>query len=104
VPSRVLAQPSIVPSAGIIGFFERCSQRRIVCFSEEDLSSRRTEQLSETLLRAGGITRRCNGAIYKCTLYMKPSRGFVDCPPRYSPKGLVSLRAFPAGALWEPDK
>src|SRR5262249_5863200 len=104
VPSRVLAQPSIVPSAGIIGFFERCSQRRIVCFSEEDLSSRRTEQLSETLLRAGGITRRCNGSIYKSTLYMKPSSGFDDCPPPYSLNGVAFLRAFPDEALSELDK
>ena len=104
VPSRVLAQPSIVPSAGIIGFFERCSQRRIVCFSEEDLSSRRTEQLSETLLRAGGITRRCNGSIYKCTLYMKPSSGVDDCTPTYYLNGVAFLRAFPDEALSELDK
>ena len=102
--SHVVAQLSSVPSGGIIGFFERCSQRRIVCFSEEDLSSKSAKQLSETLLRAGGITRRCNGSISKCALYMKPSSGVGDCTPTYYLNGVAFFRAFPDEALAELEK
>ena len=104
LPLHVLAQSAPAPPPGIIGFFERCSQRRIVCFSEENLSSRRIEQVSEVLLRAGGITRRCNGSIYKCALYMKPSAGVDDCTPTYYLNGVAFFSAFPDDALPELDK
>jgi hypothetical protein len=104
LPSHLLAQSSAVPTGGILGFYERCSQRSIVCFSEKELSAGKSDQLSGILVRAGGLHRQCNGSVYKCALSMKPSSGVEECTPSYYLNGVAFFRAFPDEALPELEK
>ena len=101
--SHVVAQASPPPADGVVGFFDRCSHQRIVCFSVEDLSSRRIYRLSEILSRAGGISRRCQ-ATSACVLYMKASAGPEECAPAYFVNGVAFFKGLPDQALTELDK
>jgi len=102
--SHVVAQASPPPADGFVGFFERCSRQRIVCFSVEDLSSRRNYRLSEILSRAVGISRRCQSSMSGCLLYMRASAGLEECAPTYFVNGVTFFKSLPDQALAELDR
>jgi hypothetical protein len=100
-PSNVLAQSFYARASGVVGFGERCAQRRVFCFSESDLKSRTSEPLSAILLRAGGISRRCEASTFQCVLTMKS--GTRECSPTYFVDGVI-FRTLPDDPIAELDR
>jgi len=100
-PSHVLAQSFYARANAVVGFRERCAQRRPVCFSEEDLRSGTFDRLSAILLRAGGIRRRCEASTFQCVLTMKS--GARECSPTYFLDGVI-FRITPDDPITELDR
>jgi hypothetical protein len=68
---------------GFSGFEDRCHQRSVFCVREADLAQNSTSRLSDFIIRAAGVSRRCPTSNASCSLSMRENRGPGECAPDF---------------------
>jgi hypothetical protein len=68
---------------GFSGFEDRCQQRGVFCLREQDLAQPSTSRLSDFIVRAPGVDRRCPTSVASCSVSMRGSRGPGECAPDF---------------------
>jgi hypothetical protein len=105
-PITIALTPSRSDMSGAISrsdFHERCSQRRLACVTEEELTHRTAAHLSDFLVRTGAVRRRCETSMSECVVTMRPSSGTGECRPRFFVDG-VAFRASTESTLPELER
>jgi hypothetical protein len=69
------------------GFADRCAHPGSVCFTAEALATSPSARLSDFLVRANGVVRRCTNdqrtMASTCALFMRSAAGPGQCAPSY---------------------
>ena len=68
---------------GFSGFEDRCQQRGVFCVREEELAQKSSSRLSDFIIQARGVVRRCPTSTASCSLSMRVSGGLAECAPDF---------------------
>jgi hypothetical protein len=105
-PITVALQPEGSHPADAVSaadFHERCARRRLACITQEQLTTRKSDHLSDLLEHTGAVKRRCDTSVFDCVLSMKPSTGVGECSPSYFVDG-VAFKWPPEAVLTELER